>query len=198
MREDIPADIASRGQPPGEGRRGGGGYSMPGGGLPALPPGSSGATAPFSLSVQAPFVVRPPTAGEIQVDASGTGFTVANTPAVIPGSVVQVPTNNLAILRSMVLSVNTMLTTSLLTWTLRVNGSPVQGWSAMTIFPRNAGYAAGAFESNETFIHLDDGALIDAQINVLPGDANTYQAGITFHGWYYNKRLAEAFAPAYR
>jgi hypothetical protein len=189
---DIPGRASGRNTATGGRATPGGMFPSPGAGAPR-PAGPTG-----SLSVPVPWSIRPPSAREINVDASGTGYTNANTPATIAGSAFTIPPDNVGILRSVVLSVNTMLTTSALTWTLRFNGVPVDGWSQLTIFPRNAGSVSIAFGPTETFIPVPEGTTIDVQIGVGAADANTYQAGVTYHGWSYPKRLADIFANLYQ
>lgn len=194
----VPSDIPGRGmgRSTASGAPGGAAFSsssfQSAGPPPApLPPARS-------MEVPVPWGIRPPMAREITVNASGTGFTNANTPAVIAGSAFTIPADNVGVLRSLVLSVNTLLTTSLLAWVLRFAGNPVEGWANLTVFPRNAGSVSDAYGPEETYIFVPEGTTIDVQILVQPGDANTYQAGVAYHGWSYPKRLADQFANIYQ
>lgn len=190
----VPTDIRGRG------RQGAGipaRFPTAGGSAPPRPAQQGAAMAQLSRTIPPPFQVRPPQARDITVEASATGYNNLNTPQVIAGSQFQVPTDNVGVLRSVVLSVNNLLTTSALIWAIRFNGVPVQGWNQLTVFPRNAGSVSIAYTPDETYIYVPDGALIDTQITVSPADGNTYQAGIAYHGWYYDKRLADAFAGLY-
>lgn len=191
----VPSDVPGRLRGGGRGSRGTV-PSLPGGGAPLPAPSAPIAGGPRA-SAPVPWDVRPPGAREINIDASGTGFNAANTPQIIPGSVFTIPANNVGILRAVVLSVNNMLNTSLLLWRFRFDGNPVEGWANITIFPRTVGYAASSYGPNETWIFVPEGSTIDVQIDVLPGDANTYQAGVTYHGWSYSKRTAELFTGLY-
>lgn len=129
------------------------------------------------------------------MDASGTGFNAAGTPAVIPGSQFTIPQNHVGVIRSVTLSLNNMVATTAIAWTLFMDGTPVAGWSNLTLFPRVAGYAAVAFGPGETFIPITEGAPLEWRVNVT--DANTYQAGVSYHGWSYPKRTADGFAGLY-
>lgn len=171
----------------------------------AGPPGAPGAPgrpqAPplgRTMAVPVPWATKPAGAREINIDAFGGGFNAAASPALIPGSVFQLPADNVGVLRSITLNVNAMLTTSLLEWRFLFDGNPVEGWSNVSMFPRNAGYAGSAYGPDETFIDIPAGAIISVQIIVDPADANTYQAGVTYHGWSYPKRLADRFATLYQ
>lgn len=175
---------------------GGGGFRP----RPGAPPAPAGGIrgAELSRTIPPPSWIRPPQAAEINVNADGVGFNNATTPAPIPGAQFQVPVNNVGVIRSLVLSVNNMLATSQLLWQLLFDGRPVQGWSRLTIFPRAAGSVSVSYGPDETFIPVPDGAGIDVQVVVDPADGNTYQAGVSYHGWYYSKDLADAFDDVYR
>lgn len=193
-KQRVPSDIPSR--------LSGGSQATGGGVAPGLAPGAAGRPRPAApirqVNVPVPWIVKPPEAREINIDASAAGFTAANTPQVIAGSAFTVPANNVGVIRSVVLNLNTMLPASLLTWTLRFDQIDVEGWQGLTIFPRNAGSVSVAYGPDETMIMIPEGNVIDAVINVGAADGNTYQAGITYHGWSYPKRLADAFATLYR
>lgn len=154
--------------------------------------------APLSRMVPPPHWIRPPSASEIQNDVSGTGFNNTNTPAILPGSVTVIPTDNVGWIRSLTVSINNLTATSAVIWQLRFNGNPVQGWNALTVFPRLAASVSQAWGGDETFIPVPDGSTIEVWIIVQPADGNTYQLGAAYHGWYYDKGLAEAFADLYR
>lgn len=192
-KQGVPSDIV---------RRLSGGSQASGRGAPGiipLPRAPGRLPAPVRrINVPVPWVVRPPEAREINIDASDTGFNAGNTPQVIAGSAFSLPSNHVGVLRSIVLSVNTLLPTSALTWTVRFNQIDVEGWQGLTIFPRNAGSVSVAYGPDETMVMVPESTAIDVEINVLAADANTYQAGVTYHGWSYPKRLADTFAGLYR
>lgn len=191
----TPLDIQERGRKGGgSGRTGGGGYPS-GAQRPAPPPNI--ATAPLSRTIPPPHWVRPPQALEIQVDASNTGFNNGNTPAVIPGSAFQVPTNRVGVIRSFAMSVNAMVGASRLQWDLLFDGRPVQGWNGLTIFPRPAASVTVAYGPDETYIMVPDGTEISVRITVDPADGLTYQAGVSYHGWHYGKGLQDVFDAVY-
>lgn len=186
----TPLDMPGKGA----GKKGRGGF------VPSGPWAGGASSAPEpapsqDISIAPPWEVRPAMAREINVDASGTGFVSGTT--LIPGSPFTVPAQNLGIIRSVVLSLNNMLTTSAISWTLRSNGSAIEGWNQITIFPRNAGSVSVAYGPDETYIYLEEGVTVDAQVTVGAADPNAYQAGVTLHGWTYPKRLAQLFGNLY-
>jgi hypothetical protein len=137
-------------------------------------------------------------AREINIDAAGAGYNNVTTPAVIVGSAFTIPADNVGVIRSVVLNINGMLATSQLVWEFRFQGNPVEGWNALTMFPRAAGSVSIAYGPDETFIKVPLGATIDVQLTVNPADGATYQAGITYHGWHYPKRLDDLFETLYQ
>lgn len=199
-REHRPSDIDHRGAP---GTPGGFDFPAPGGGSypgpdPGPAPGPGGGFGAALRSIQSPYWIMPPQATPFTVEANAVGFAVGNTPQVIAGSPFPIPPDNVAVIRSLTLNVNVLLTTSLLTWILRLNNTPANGWNNLQVFPRNAGSVAQTWGGNECFIIIPEGAAIDAQINVRIGDANTYQAGIAYAGWFFDKQIAHAFEEAYK
>lgn len=184
----VPTDIRERGRQ-GQGTP----RAFPGAGPPPRPQKIALGETARTRQVPPPYVVRPPQAREVNVEANATGYNNLNTPQVIAGSTFAIPTDNVGIIRSVVLSVNNLLTTSALVWRLRFDGVPVQGWNALTVFPRNAGSVSVAYGPDETFVFVPDGITIDVEILVGAADPNTYQAGVAYHGWYYDKKLAAAF-----
>lgn len=188
---DIPGRLSGEGQASGSSTAGGFPGAPPGGGAPGRPPAPS-----RQITVPVPWLVRPPNAREINIGASGVGFTAANTPAVIVGSQFTTPPDNAGVLRSVVFSVNTLLVTSAITFSITFNGSPVEGWVNVPIFPRAAGSFSEAYGPDETFIFIPEQTGIEVSINVT--DAGTYQAGCSYHGWSYPKRLADQFSTLYQ
>lgn len=103
------------------------------------------------------------------------------------GSVFQVPVGNVAIIRSLTLNVNNIVAASRISFALLFNGSPVQGYDQMAVFPRVAASVSVSFTADDTFIHVPDTARISVQVTIT--DANSYLVGCDFKGWYYAKRF---------
>ncbi len=187
----LPADVANpTGTGTGTSRR----RAVPGGGsvpMERVKPQNS------AIEIPVPWLVPPEGSSEININASLAGFNAANTPAVIPGSQFALPENHVGVLRSVVVSVNTMVITSALVWRIIENGNPIQGWNNITIFPRAAASVSVAFSPDETFIRLSTGAELSVEIVVLPADPLTYQAGVSYHGWSYPVSVADRFANLY-
>lgn len=197
---DPPLDIKHR-EAPDAGGADGMPYSSTGSPLPFPSPGAPGgglAGAAVVRSVPPPHWIPPPNAGAFNIEANWNAFNVGNTPMVIPGSGFVLPADQVGVIRSLSLNVNILLATSLLVWQLRVNGVPLQAWNALTIFPRAVASASVTWGGNECFIPISEGGAIDAQIVVGVGDGSTYQLGIAYSGWFYDKTLAEAFEAIYR
>lgn len=175
MRRNHP-DIASRFQGARVGGAGGGGAG--GGGY----------------SVAPPYVERPTTAKDFFMSGTQTGRVIANTPSEFPGSFT-VPSNNVGVIRSVSILANSLLITSEILWTLRFNGTAVEGWNLLTITPRAAGSIEVSFTPQETFIPVPEGSRISWDVRVV--DAGTYQVSVTTHGWFYptSVRAAAAVGP---
>jgi hypothetical protein len=124
-----------------------------------------------------------------------TGATTGNTPAQLPGSPFILPQGMVGVIRSIILDVNNLLPSSDLVWSLRFNQSPVQGWDALSIFPRNVAAAQLAYTAEETAIPIPEGVEVDFLFTV--NDGGTYTAGATWHGWMYPADVAERFEGAW-
>lgn len=190
----VPTDIVRRARgagSPGMMSTGGAPLPFPGAGRP------SPSAGPGQLFAPVPWQVRPPGSREIQIDANGAGYNNVTTPAVIAGSAFPVPQENVGIIRSVTLNLNGVLATTAIQWAFRLDGVPVEGWNALTIFPRAAASVSITWGPGETYIPIGTGQTIDVLVTVLPADGATYAAGITYHGWTYPKRLADAFSGLY-
>lgn len=179
------------------GRKGGGtgGFRYPG--APAPPPGAppGGAGGGLSIRPTSPLLDRPPQGTDFYRRGYEPAATAGTTPAVLPGSAYELPSNEAGVIRSLVLTVNTLLLTSELTWRLRFNGSPVAGWNQLQVVPGAVAYFATSFGPDETQIPVPPGATIDIQVVVA--DAAAYAIGATYHGWHFNQRLLGAAEQAW-
>lgn len=182
-------------------REGGGRTIIPGGGggfadpVPGMAQGSGS-----NVVIMPPTVIRPPQAQSFRADGAsvlGVPFSNANTPVVIPGSTFVVPSQNVAVIQSLVLSVNTLLATSIISYRLLVNSAPVEGWAPIRIFPTPASAFLLSFAPEETQIPITEGATISVEITVDPADGASYQAGASFNGWYYDKTTWDTYARAW-
>lgn len=124
-----------------------------------------------------------------------TGATSGSTPAVLTGSAFTLPGGMVGVIRSIVLDVNSLLASSDITWTLRFNQSPVQGWDALTIFPRNVAAAQLAWVPEETMIPIPEATTVDFRGTIA--DGGTYTFGVAWHGWYYPQDVENRFEGAW-
>lgn len=178
-----------------------GGYRPQGGALaPDIPLGPAGGRTDTgrAFSIPSPYEAKPPGGIDFNTQGDGAGFTNANTPAVIPGCAFTLPQASAGVIRSLVLTVNNLVLTSDITWTLRFNGSAVPGWQGLGVTPGPVAYFALSFGPDETYIRVPDGATVDVVFTVNPADAGTYVAGAAFHGWYFGVEFASRYDDAIR
>lgn len=162
-------------------------------------PGRPGAPAPGGLlSVDSPFKTKPPQGIDFNPAGFNTGLNNVTTPAVIPGTAYRIPAASVGVIRSVVLTVNNLLLTSQLLWRLRFNQAPVPGWEALTVTPGAVAYFLYSWGSGETFITVPPDTTIDVEFVVQAGDAAAYVAGASYHGWFFEKSLADRWEAAYR
>lgn len=105
---------------------------------------------------------------------------------------IQLEANMVGIVRSLTLNVNTMLTTSNIQFTLRLNQNPVLGFDRYAPFPRVAASVSVAWGPDEMAVRAEPGALISLTVRVI--DGGTYQVGGSFGGWQYSTTIREQFA----
>lgn len=191
----LPLDV--EGRPKGPVSRVGGRVAYGGAPAPSAAMGLPEPSAPAQTVVAPPSIQRPPEAKDFNLFGTLTGATTATTtpPAIIAGTTFQVPAGNVGVIRALTLDVNNLLASSNIVWGLRFNETRVEGWDALTQFPRNVAAASLAWGPEETFIPVPEGASIDLVVQV--NDGGTYTLGGSYHGWYYSMDLAERFAMAW-
>ncbi len=114
-----------------------------------------------------------------------TGPNVTSVPASL---VFNIPRNNVGVIREINLNINDMVAATVVTWSLRFNDGPVQGFDNLTLFPRIAASVSATFPPESTLINAPDGAKIDIQITLV--SATSHLIGATFRGWFYSKEVA--------
>lgn len=168
-------------------------------GGPAAPgPGGAPPTAGANVVLLPPTVIRPPSSGAFSAlgrNVAGVPFTLANTPAIIPGSQFQVPAENSGVIQSVVFQVAGLLATSDITFDVLFNDQPVQGWSSYAVWPVAAPVFITGWGPDETQIPVPDNTQISVRITVL--DGGNYSAGSELRGWFYNKGMDDAFEQAW-
>jgi len=150
------------------------------------------------MAIDSPFKVKPPQGIDFNPSGFATGLNNANTPVVVPGTTFALPSDSVGVIRSLVLTVNNLLLTSQILWRLRFNQNPVPGWNALTITPGAVAYFLYAFGPDEMYLTVPMDTTVDVEFQVLPADAAAYVAGAAYHGWFFDKGLAEAAERAYQ
>lgn len=184
----LPTDIRAREEEAkvGTARTGTGGKKKP---LPARP-------ARGVMTIPPPTQVKPPNSVDFNRAGFATGLNVATTPFVFPGTVYRLGAGNQGVIRSFVLSVNTLLLTSVIIWRLRADGNPLTGWEDLRVPTGAVAFMTFAWGPDETQIIVPEGAVIDFEIEVQ--DAGTYAAGALYHGWTLNRSTMDRLQGAYR
>jgi hypothetical protein len=132
-----------------------------------------------ALDIPLPEVFPIPDAKEFNVLGSIASGGAQNN-ILITGTSFDIPTSNIAIIRSVALYVAPMLATTNITWSLTVNGQPVPGYQGLSIFPRPAAQVTNSFDS---FIRLQGPVTVAVIFSNLDGAA--YQVGASFSGWFW-------------
>lgn len=130
-----------------------------------------------------PTFQRPPDGSDFNPFAQRDGVDAATSPIEPAELVVQLPESSVGIIRGITLSVNDLLPTSDIIWTLLQDGSPVEGWDELTVFPRNAASVSKSWTAEETFIPVRESSQLRVRIEVR--DGGSYQLGASYHGWYW-------------
>jgi hypothetical protein len=153
---------------------------------PFRPAGSGGPGIDRALQIYLPEIFPIPAATEFNTLL--TKATVAAETNTDFGILIDVPDNNIAIIRGVSLFITNMLTTTQITWTLLTNNGPVGGYSNLFIFPRTAPFVSNAFDS---FIRVDNGQIVRAQFTNPATDGGSYTLGIAVSGWWWPKTLGD-------
>ncbi len=131
------------------------------------------------LGIYLPEVFPIPDAKEFNpLGSIGTAAVQAN--VAIPNATVDVPASNLFVIRSFSIYITNMLATTNVTWSLLVNGQPVQGYLGVSIFPRVAPSISNTFDC---FIRGRGFATISVIFS--NGDGGAYTVGASFSGWFW-------------
>jgi hypothetical protein len=137
-----------------------------------------------------PTYLRPSGATDFNVAVNQAGLTALTTPLELTGSAVTIPPGNVAVIRSLVLGINTVVSTTAVTWALLFDGSPVPGWSGLGFFPGALNQALTVYGPDELQLPVPEGTRISVAVTVA--DAGNYQAGAQFHGWWYSREIQDA------
>lgn len=110
---------------------------------------------------------------------------------VIPGTPLILGPGNVGVIRDISFDVNALLLTSLIFFSVRINGGGVEGYANVQVFPRAV--ASASISPRTVQIRVPNGATIDVFVNVQ--DAGTYALGATFSGWSYGTDVAAMYDP---
>lgn len=180
---NVPRDVREWQRPPGTPPVTGDGYGVQSG-SEALP-------LARSLMVPPPWMFPPGEAARYAFgndDVNLGAGPVAQT--VLAGTVFQVPTQNVMVIRELTFSANNTLITSDITFRLRINGVAVEGYT-IKLFPRAAASVSSTFTSDSTVVHVPESSVVDITVQVA--DAGAYQVGANWRGWFYSKDTHERF-----
>lgn len=150
-----------------------------GGGV-TTPPLSEGMTVNgISLNIPLPEDEPIPDAKEFNVSGSiGTAAVSAGT--LITGCTLDVPPNNLGVIRGVDLYISNMLVTTNVTWTLTINGAAVSGYQGISIFARVTPFVGNGFSPK---VRFRGPALVQVVFSNIDGGA--YTVGAAFSGWFW-------------
>ena len=109
--------------------------------------------------------------GSIATAAVQSNINITNATQVIPD-------NNLAVVSSVTIQITNMVATTNVTWTVLVNGAPVQGYNGISIFPRVAPFVGNTFDIP---IRVCGPATIQVIFSNIDGGA--YTVGAALSGW---------------
>lgn len=132
---------------------------------------------PRALYVFPPEIYPIPEA-QIFNPLGSTDTTVAETRA-IPGASVKINAGFSGIIRGVVFYVDNILTTSVLSFSVLVDGVAAQGFGNVVIFPRNAPSVSNSFDA---FIRVPQNAQL-VTVTFTNGDGGSYKVGAALSGW---------------
>jgi len=166
-----------------------------GGSAPLAPtPGPGGAATPGFIKTVPPVLqVKPPSG----VDFAPTGVLagasiITTTPAAqVTGCAFLVPNGSVGYLRSFDLQVNALLGTSLITFSVMIDGAAVPGLDALAVVGANVAVWIKSFGPDEIFLVVPGGKTLDIRVQVA--DAGVYLVGASMHGWTVAQATAAAF-----
>lgn len=113
-------------------------------------------------------------------DTYAANFTVAaSTTTTATGFSYTVPSNMRAVIKQVTVTIQSLVNTSTVTWTLLRNNGPIQGFNAVLIPPGSAGLIVMPY--NGIDLQLSQGDILTATMTEAGGTA--YTASISASGW---------------
>lgn len=157
------------------------------GGSPVVVPPSSfgpgGSVPHVGVTLQIPLPETQPIPDAHEFSPLGqVGTNVANAvlPIEIPGTLTEIPSDSMGVIRGFTLYISDMLTTTNVTWSLMINGASPQGYNQVTMFPRGAPFVSNAIGE---LVRFNGPARISVVFNNI--DGGTYVVGASYSGWYW-------------
>ena len=101
---------------------------------------------------------------------------------------VQLSSRSVGVIRELSFSVNNLLASSQVTFVLRINGAPVDGYT-FAVFPFNTPHITiSALEKGDReYVEAPTNASIDVAVTVA--DGGSYLVGVNYAGWSYPEDL---------
>lgn len=150
----------------------------------AVRPHSGGPAIDRTLQVYLPEIYPIPAATEFNILAQKATTIVEA--GVDIGLTVDVPPNNVAIIRGVNLYISDMTTATNVSWTVTLNGAPAQGFNNLSIFPRNSPFVSNSFDA---FVRVGQG--IKIRVVYTNTDGGSYTVGAALSGWWWPQTLGE-------
>lgn len=160
--------------------------------------GSGGGVPPgFQRSLPSPWEVKPPGAQDVQRTGILAGATTATTtpPAVVTGCRFTVPGGSYAFLRSFDLQVNSLLTSSDVSFFIYVDGNALPGWDAIRAVPASLAVWIKSYGPDEIYLRVDPGKVVDFRVAVR--DGGIYTVGASMHGWTVAQGTVDSYLQGY-
>lgn len=143
-------------------------------------PTGPASTAPFVRNVYPPWVYKLPMSVDFNVNNFSSSLLAAVGDTVVPVQFVMPPTfvGYVQIFGIYILSPTTAQD---VTFSLRINGGPVQGWDNIQFPPGVANFVVQNFADLQ--VRIPDGAIVD--VLVSNGSADAWTVGAKIAGWFH-------------
>lgn len=148
-----------------------------------VPPVTQGTVPPppFGWDLQCPLPEVYPLPDATAFNPLGSKATAAiENNVAIPGASIVVPQGSRAIIVGVALYITNMLTTTSVSWSVRVNQVPQPGYANIGIFPRADAIATNTFDIP---IRVMGPATVD--VVYTNADGGSYVVGASFSGWFW-------------
>ena len=145
---------------------------------PLDPPGS-GPVITKAIQLYLPEIYPIPEAQNFNLVGSAASV-APETGTVLAGCTLQLPANNVGVIRGLALYIDNMLTTTNVTWSLVVQNGVPQGFGNLSMFPRNATFVGNNFD---ILVRVPVGANVQVIFSNI--DGGSYTVGAAISGWFW-------------